>query len=116
MWLVRWIGAIVVVLVLVVLATQNSALQVVVRFYKWQSVELPLWVVMYLSYAAGLLTWLLISLIRVFALRADIRRVTKENEKLRAELGRLRNISVQEGMLAPAKLAPGAIEEELERT
>lgn len=116
MWLVRWIGAIVVVLVLVVLATQNSSLQVVVRFYKWQSVELPLWVVMYLSYAAGLLTWLLISLIRVFALRADIRRLTKENEKLRAELGRLRNISVQEGMLAPAKLTPGAIEEELERT
>ncbi|MDZ7294095.1 MAG: LapA family protein [candidate division KSB1 bacterium] len=105
MWFVRWIAAVLVVLVLVVLATQNSTLQVVVRFYKWQSVELPLWVVMYLSYGAGLLTWLIISLIRVFALRAEIRRLDKQNAKLQSELGRLRNISVHEGMAAPSEIS-----------
>lgn len=115
MWFVRWITAIVVVLVLVVLATQNSTLQVVVRFYKWQSVEMPLWVVMYLSYAAGLLTWLVISLIRVVGLRRDLRRLTKENEKLKSELGRLRNISVEEGILVPAKPASAPIEQETEQ-
>ncbi len=103
MWFVRWVAAVLVVLALVVLATQNSTLQVVVRFYKWQSVELPLWVVMYLCYGAGLLTWLVISLVRVFALRGEIHRLSKHNQKLQAELGRLRNISVQEGMVAPSK-------------
>jgi|YNPNPStandDraft_1061719.scaffolds.fasta_scaffold51618_2 uncharacterized integral membrane protein len=116
MWFVRWIGAILVVLVLVVLATQNSALQVVVRFYKWQSVEMPLWVVMYLSYAAGLLSWLVISLIRVLGLRRALRRLTKENERLKSELGRLRNISVEEGILAPAQPSPGALDQEAEQS
>ncbi len=116
MWFVRWVSAIVVVLVLVVLATQNSTLQVVVRFYKWQSVEMPLWVVMYLCYAAGLLTWLAISLIRVIGLRRDLRRLTKENEKLKSELGRLRNISVEEGLLAPAKSASVPVGHEMEQS
>jgi uncharacterized integral membrane protein len=96
MWIIRWILGALFVLLIIWFAMQNTEATVVVKFIKWQTVGLPLWVVMYLSFAAGVLTWLIVSVIRVVALKNETRKVKKENKRLQEELNRLRNVSVEE--------------------
>jgi hypothetical protein len=50
---------------------------------------------MYLSFAAGVLTWLVVSVVRIVALKNDMRKIKKENKRLQDELNRLRNVSVE---------------------
>lgn len=96
MWIVRWIIGTILVLLIIGFAIQNTDVDVVVKFYKWQSLPLPLWVVMYLSFAGGVLTWLVVSIIRIMLLKGETRKVKKENKRLREELNRLRNVSIEE--------------------
>jgi cell division protein FtsL len=51
---------------------------------------------MYLSYAAGILTWLIISVVQVIGLKNSNRKLVKENKKVQDELNRLRNVTIEE--------------------
>ena len=96
MWIARWIVGTLLVLLVIGFAIQNTETDVVIKFYKWQSIALPLWVVMYLSFAAGVLTWLMVSIVRILMLKQEMRKFKKENKRLREELNRLRNVSIEE--------------------
>lgn len=101
MWFIRWILTLVAVVVLIGFAMQNSDVQVPLRFYKWETVnDLPLWLVMYLSFIAGIIFWLLVSLYQIIVLKAENRRQLKRAQTLERELHRLRNAAVED-MLAP---------------
>ena len=96
MWILKWLGGTILVLLIIYFAIQNTEATVVVKFYKWQSVDLPLWVVMYLSFAAGILTWLIVSIVRIVKLKGDMRKLKKNNKRLQDELNRLRNVAIEE--------------------
>ena len=101
MWFLRWILTLIAVVVLIGFAMQNADVQVPIRFYKWETVnDLPLWLVMYLSFVAGMIFWLLVSLYQIIVLKAENRRQLKRTQALERELHRLRNAAVED-MLTP---------------
>ncbi len=98
MWILRWIVGALLIILIIGFALQNTDQQVTVAFFKWQSVNLPLWVVMYISFAVGILFWLVVSILQILGLKNTNRKSRKEIKKLRQELDRLRNVSVEEAV------------------
>ena len=97
MWIVRWIFWILALLFLILFATQNVVETVNVEFFNWQTKNpLPLWVVMYLSFLAGMLVWFIGSIYKILQLKAEVRKVKRENEELKSEVDQLRNIPIDE--------------------
>jgi len=98
MWILKWIlGAILIILVLG-FALQNQAEVVNVRILNWFSPELPLYFIVYISFAFGMFTWLLTSIFKIMQLKNDSRLLKKQNQLLQNELNKLRNLSVEEAV------------------
>ena len=111
MWVIRWIFIVVAVIFLIGFAMQNAAVTVPIKFYKWETVNaLPLWLVMYASFVAGMVFWLIVSIVQVLNLRKQARQAEKRADKLQAELKRLRNVSVEDAMI-PEKTASSSQKE-----
>lgn len=100
MWIVKWILIVVSVIFLIGFAMQNASVTVPIRFFKWETVnDLPLWLVMYLSFIVGMVFWLGVSIYQVLSLKGENRKWQKKTKNLENELNRLRNVSVEDSVL-----------------
>ena len=100
MWILKWIFIVIAVIFVIGFAMQNADVQVPIKFYKWETInDLPLWLVMYLSFIAGMVFWLLISIYQMLNLRSENRKQQKRIKNLEQELNRLRNVSVEDAEL-----------------
>lgn len=100
MWIIKWIILVIVVIFLIGFAMNNADIHVPIKFYKWQTIhELPLWLVMYLSFVAGMIFWLFISIFQVISLKSENRKIRKHVKKLEHELDNLRNVAVEDTVL-----------------
>ena len=103
MWVIKWIlGALLIVIVLG-FALQNQYQMVQVRILNWISPELPLYLIVYISFAFGLFTWLIASIFKIMQLKVETRQWKKKVDELQDELNRLRNLSVEEAVVSSAK-------------
>jgi len=110
MWIVRWIFIVIGVVFLIGFAMQNADISVPIKFYKWETInDLPLWLVMYVSFVAGMIFWLLVSIYQVITLKSAARKSDKRAEQYKAELERLRNVSVDDAVL-PVKSSDSTLE------
>ncbi|MBN1464797.1 LapA family protein [candidate division KSB1 bacterium] len=101
MWIIKWIVIVLVVIFLIGFAMQNADVNVPLRFLKWETVnDMPLWLIMYLSFVAGMIFWLAISIYQVISLKNESRRWRKRIKQLESELNRLRNVSVEDSVVA----------------
>lgn len=98
MWVIRWIFWVVMLLFMIYFAMQNTEEMVRVNFFVWRTQELPLWMVMFLSFAVGILVWLIASIFKIVKLQNEVRLLNKENNVLRKEVDELRNIPLEEDM------------------
>ncbi|MFQ5864104.1 MAG: lipopolysaccharide assembly LapA domain-containing protein [bacterium] len=98
MWLIKWILAVLVILVILGFALQNSSQEVTVVLFQnvWQYESVQLWMVIYASFAFGVLFWLIVSVFQVLQLKAEIRRLYKANNEMQNELDSLRNLPIGE--------------------
>jgi uncharacterized integral membrane protein len=99
MWILRWIVLAILIIAVIGFAMQNTDQYVSVQFITLQSIQLPLWVVMYASFAVGVLFWLVVSIFHIFSLKRENRKREKELKKLRQELNQLRNVSVEDTVI-----------------
>jgi uncharacterized integral membrane protein len=100
MWIVRWIFWILVLFVIIIFVTQNVDFlkdSHTLEFLFWKTKSpLPIWVVMFISFAVGILIWLIGSIFKLLELKSEVRKVSKENVVLKKELDALRNIPLDE--------------------
>ncbi|KPL20005.1 MAG: hypothetical protein AMJ92_00740 [candidate division Zixibacteria bacterium SM23_81] len=96
MWILRWLFIAIVMILVLAFALQNLEQRTVVRFYTWESVELPLILFLFEAFVVGLIVWFLVAIFHDLQLRSEIRRIRKENKKLRSELTALRNLPLEE--------------------
>ncbi len=96
--ILKWILAVAFIAFVIGFAMQNTEQRVSVLFLRWQSVELPLWIIMYVSFVAGMVFWLLVTIVRLLGFQLENIKCKKEIKKLNAELDRLRNVSVEESV------------------
>jgi len=96
MWVIRWVVAAIIILVILGFALQNTTQQVAITFIKgqYETGPLPIWIIVYTSFGLGMFLWLFISVFQVFALKGKIRKMRNENKRIRRELDNLRNLSV----------------------
>jgi len=101
MWIVRWILGALLIIIILGFALQNQDQTVTVKIIKWQSPILPLYFFLYLSYAAGILTWLLVSTLNILKLKGDVHKLHREKRKIMDELNRMRNANIDEVIATP---------------
>ena len=100
MWIMKWIFWVVILFVIIIFVTQNVDFlkeSHKLEFLFWEtSSPLPIWVVLFISFAAGVLIWLAGSIFKVLELKTVVRKVNKENVVLKKELNELRNIPLED--------------------
>jgi uncharacterized integral membrane protein len=96
MWIVKWILFILFFLILVGFALQNQDQEVSVQLLKWRTINLPLWVFIYTTFAIGVLFSIIISILNIIRLKAENLKLQKQHRKVKEELNRLRNASIEE--------------------
>ena len=98
MWVLRWFAAAIIILLILGFALENNEKQVSVIFITgaYETSNLPIWVVIYASFAMGMIFWLFFSIFQVFGLKAQIRKMRNENLHIQKELNNLRNLSIED--------------------
>jgi uncharacterized integral membrane protein len=96
MWIVKWILFILFFLILVGFALQNQDQEVSVQLLKWRTINLPLWIFLYAAFAIGVLFSIIISILNIIKLKTENMRLQKQHRKVKEELNRLRNVSIDE--------------------
>ena len=113
MWIIKWILIAIVVLFILLFAFENQDQQTFVRFVKWQSIDLPLYIFLYISFGLGMFFWLLISIYKIFSYKGRILSLTRANNRLKGELDRLRNANIEDE-IEPTELEEDQEEKEIE--
>ena len=116
MWIIRWLVAVPIILIILGFALQNTTQEVSVVFIrgKVETGPLPIWLIVYVSFALGVIFWLFVSIFQVLALKMEMRKLRAENARIHKELDNLRNLSVDADLgeapqveaLPPAKETP----------
>jgi uncharacterized integral membrane protein len=96
MWIVKWVLTILFILVMLLFGFQNMEQTASVRFLNRVSPNLPLCLILYIAFAAGILTWVLVSIFNILKLKSRVHRLQRENKAVKEELNRLRNASIEE--------------------
>ena len=103
MWILRWILGAILIIAILGFALQNQTQTVSVRILKWVSPVLPLYFFLYLSFIAGLLTWVLFSTLNILKLKGENHGLQRALRKTKEELNRLRNVNIDDEIDQPIK-------------
>ncbi len=87
---------VVLVALVLVFAMENNEQKASVQFLQWQTVIMPIWILILLSLIIGLAIGLLLTTGLVIQANRDKRRYQKEMKRIQAELNRMRNVSIEE--------------------
>lgn len=112
MEIVRWAFIILFMLIFLGFALQNQDQTVSVKILTWQTKNLPLYSFLYMAFALGLLLATIVALINMIKLRATIAKLQRENKKVRDELDRQRNASIDDDDKTAALAEPAKEPEE----
>ena len=99
MWAIRLFLSVLVVLLVLGFALQNSSEQVLIVFLPnnmWQYEGVQLWLVIYISFGMGVLFWLFVSIFQVLQLKNEVRKARKFTLETQRELDSLRNLPIGE--------------------
>ena len=97
MWIFRWLAMLLVIFLVTGFALQNLD-RVDVTLLGWHSGFVPLFWVIFASFAAGVVLFFIVSLFFQVKYRREIHRYKKEIDQLKAELDRVRIITLEEGL------------------
>ncbi len=97
MWFIRWIVIVILIAAVLGFAFQNQHDQVVIRFLRWQSREIPLYLALFAAFAVGMITFLIIALFSHLKALSDLskekharKKAEEKLEKVQQELNQLR--------------------------
>ncbi|RKY76307.1 hypothetical protein DRQ07_10545 [candidate division KSB1 bacterium] len=96
MWVLRWIFTAIIILLILGFALQNQEQTVSVHILNWTTPNLPLYFILYIFFAGGVLTWVFVSMFNILKLKNTIYKLEKHNSKIQDELNKLRNINIDE--------------------
>lgn len=96
MWVVKWIVFVLLMLIVLAFAYYNHEQTASVQIFNWVSPILPLYLILYAAFAVGILVGIVISIFNIIKFKSRTHRLQKENKKIKEELNRLRNASIEE--------------------
>ena len=103
MWIIRWVIVALVIIIVLGFAIQNQEATSAVSFWTWTTPELPLYLLLYISFVLGIVFWLSISIAKMMQQKAECYKLQKEIKKLKNELDRMRNVHIEDEMAEQQK-------------
>ena len=95
MWVARWILIATVIILILGLALQNDDL-VELSFFTWKSGPIPIYMVLYIAFAAGMVVFLLLSIFHSVQQSLVIKKQKKTIRKLETELEKMKATAVED--------------------
>jgi len=111
MWILKSALAVVIFLAFLGFSFQNSYQVTTVNIADKQFASIPLIIVIYIAFSAGVIFWFVVSVFQYFRYTGQITDLTRKNRQLLEEIKALRNLPFEE--IAPQDLAPGTQNEGL---
>jgi uncharacterized integral membrane protein len=103
MWVIKWIAFVLMMLIVLAFAYYNHEQTVSVQLFNWVSPILPVYLVLFVAFAVGILAGILMSSFNIFKFKYRAHQLNKENKMMKDELNRLRNANIEEE-LKPSEL------------
>jgi len=92
-WIIRWTLIAAIIIAILGISLQNTQL-VQISVLNWHSGQIPIHLVIYFSFAAGMVVFLLFSAYRQVQQSIELGRYRKEMRKLQEELVKIRSSSM----------------------
>ena len=96
MWIVKYLLMLIMVLAVLGFSIMNNYQLTTVNVFGKQYSGVPLMVIMYVAFAAGVVFWFIISLFQYFRLTAQVAESKRKNKQLLDEIKTLRNMPLDE--------------------
>lgn len=96
MWMLKWIGIAILLIILLGFSIQNLDQTVDIDLLFWSFQDVPLIVVIFEAFIAGMLVWFIIALVNELKLRAELKQTNRQRDELRGELQAMRNMPLEE--------------------
>ena len=109
MWMLKWFGIALLLIVLLGFSMLNLSQNVDLNLFFWQFEQIPLILVIFEAFVAGMLLWFLLAFVNELRLRGELRALRNRRDELERELLILRNQPLEEPDRNPA----GEIDPEL---
>lgn len=95
MWMIRWFFLALILLISILFVTKNGDLEKIsIDFVFFKTEEMTPLVLLFLSYAAGFLTWFVISIFNFTKMKSELHGKEKLIKNLKDELTEYRNASL----------------------
>jgi uncharacterized integral membrane protein len=104
MWIIKSALGVVIFLAFLGFSFQNSYQVTTVNLAGKQYTSIPLIIVLFIAFAAGVIFWFIISIFQYFRQSGQISELKRKNRQLLNEIKALRNLPLEE--VAPGDLAP----------
>ena len=109
MWMLKWFGIALLLIVLLGFSMLNLSQNVDLNLFFWQFEQIPLILVIFEAFVAGMLLWFLLAFVNELRLRGELRALRNRRDELERELLILRNQPLEE----PDRNTAGEIDHEL---
>lgn len=82
--------------ILLIFAMYNNQQTNHIRFLDWQTPESPVWILVFISIIIGLVLGMAITTSAIISANQEKRQAHRELKKVKAELNRMRNVSIDD--------------------
>jgi uncharacterized integral membrane protein len=90
MWIIRWIVLVVIIVAVLGFSLQNQSQISGITLLNWQSGPIPLYVALFIAFALGMISFLLIAVFQQLQTLSELNRMKRSKRKAEAELTTLR--------------------------
>jgi uncharacterized integral membrane protein len=104
MWIIKSALGVIIFLAFLGFSFQNSYQVTTVNLAGKQYTSIPLIIVLYIAFSAGVIFWFIISIFQYFKYTGQIGELRRKNKQLLNEIKALRNLPLEE--IVPSELAP----------
>lgn len=103
MWIIKYALAAIVLLAVMYFSFQNAQETTSISLWKYYYEEVHLVMVIFASFAVGVVFWFLVSMYQYFKITSQVSDLRKKNKQLLDEIKSLRNLPLEE--VAPQDMA-----------
>jgi uncharacterized membrane protein YciS (DUF1049 family) len=96
MWIIKYALAAVVLLAVMYFSFQNAQETTSITLWKYYYAEVHLVMIIFASFAVGVVFWFLVSMYQYFKVSAKVSDLRKKNKQLLDEIKALRNLPLEE--------------------
>jgi len=105
MWIIKYALAAIVLLAVMYFSFQNAQETTSITLWKYYYEEVHLVMIIFASFAVGVVFWFLVSMYQYFKVTAKVSELRKKNRQLLDEIKALRNLPLEE--VAPQDMVEG---------